>query len=70
MSATLLVTALPVILPCPQFAFVHLFTKVGSGEVYEWESEDEDDNSDDNDGKENEDDSDDVDEEQVMCSVV
>ena len=48
-----------------QFAFVHLFTKVGSGEVYEWESsEDEDNNNDDNDG-EDADDSDALEDEQV-----
>ncbi|KAK8394448.1 hypothetical protein O3P69_006559 [Scylla paramamosain] len=47
-----------------EFAFVHLFTKVGSGEVYDWESsEDEDNNNDDNDG-EDADDSDEVEDEQ------
>ncbi|XP_045126054.1 gamma-aminobutyric acid receptor subunit alpha-5-like [Portunus trituberculatus] len=51
-----------------EFAFVHLFTKVGSGEVYEWESsEDEDNNNDDNDGEEA-DDSDALEDEQTTVA--
>ncbi|MPC41889.1 Gamma-aminobutyric acid receptor alpha-like [Portunus trituberculatus] len=52
-----------------EFAFVHLFTKVGSGEVYEWESsEDEDNNNDDNDGEEA-DDSDALEDEQQEGAI-